>query len=120
MFISGATGDNAARINGFFEPTQEKGPDGRALYAKRGDASVCIEHFGGKWRVKPVSAKGKNSCWAYVAGGCGLEACTSRVWKVSDGKAFHDAPSVKLVAGAEAQRQVRGGCLHARQHAPPP
>ena len=120
MFISGATGVNAARINGFFEPTQEKGLDGRALYAKRGDASACIEHYGGDWQVKPVSSKGTANCWAYVEGGCGLEACTSRVWKVGDGKGtgFHDAPNVKLVTGAEAQRQVRGGCLRARQHAP--
>ena len=120
MFISGATGGNAAAINGFFEPTQEKGPDGRALYVKRGDASWCIEHYGGTWQVKAVSHKGKGSAWARVAGGCGLEACTSRVWRVYDGKAWNDAPSVKLVAGAEAQRQVRGGCLHARPHAPPP
>ncbi len=120
MFISGATDEMAALINGFFEPTQEKGLDGRVLYVKRGDASGCIEHFGGKWQVKPVSGKGTANCSAYVAGGCGLEACTSRVWKVFDGKAWNDAPSVKLVAGAEAQRQVRGGCLHARQHAPPP
>ena len=122
MFISGATGVHAASINGFFEPTQEKGLDGRLLYVKRGDASQCIEHFGEKWEVKPVSGKGKTNAWAYVAGGCGLEACTSRVWRVDDGTPgpFVDAPSVKLVAGAEAQRQVRGGCLHARQHAPPP
>ena len=103
MFISGATGVNAAAINGFFEPTQEKGPDGRALYAKRGDASVCIEHYGGYWQVKAVSSKGTGVCTAIVAGGCGLEACTSRVWKVWDGKAFHDAPSVKLVAEAEVR-----------------
>ena len=120
MFISGATGEVAAFINGFFEPTQEKGPDGRVLYVKRGDASACIEHYGGRWQVKAVSNKGKDLAWAYVASGCGLEACTSRVWNVWDGKAWNDAPSVKLVAGAEAQRQVRGGCLHARQHAPPP
>ena len=121
MFISGATGDMSGSINGFYEPTQEKGQDDRVLYAKRGDASWCIEHYGGQWQVKPVSDKGTDGCFAYVAGGCGLEACTSRVWKVGDGKAFHDAPSVKLVAGAEAQRQVRGGCLHARQqHSPPP
>ena len=112
MFISGATGVNAAVINGFFEPTQEKGLDGRALYAKRGDASLCIEHYGGRWQVKAVSHKGKGSAWAYVAGGCGLEACTSRVWRVWDGKAFHDAPSVKLVAEAEVRL-----CLLAR--APP-
>ena len=120
MFISGATGETASFINGFYEPTQEKGLDGRVLYAKRGDASMCIEHHTGDWEVKAVSSKGKHGCRAYVAGGCGLEACTSRVWKVGDGKAFHDAPSVKLVAGAEAVRQVRGCCLRARQHAHPP
>ena len=120
MLISGAQGSNSFFINGVFKPTNEKGPDGRVLYVKRGDASWCIEHYGGQWQVKAVSDKGKNSCKAYVAGGCGLEACTSRVWTVYDGKAWNDAPSVKLVAGAEAQRQVRGGCLHARQHAPPP
>ena len=112
VFISGATGVHAAFINGFFEPTQEKGLDGRALYAKRGDASACIEHYGGTWQVKAVSGKGTNSCWAYVAGGCGLEACTSRVWEVHDGKSWNDAPGVKLVAEAEVRL-----CLLAR--APP-
>ena len=112
MSISGATGDNAARINGFFEPTQEKGPDGRALYAKRGDASMCIEHYGGDWQVKLVSSKGKGGCKAYVAGGCGLEACTSRVWKVWDGHGWNDTPRVKVVAEAEVRL-----CLLAR--APP-
>ena len=112
MFISGATGVHAASINGFFEPTQEKGPDGRALFVKRGDASRCIEHYGGNWQIKPVSFKGKAGSWAYVAGGCGLEACTSRVWRVWDGKAHVDAPIVKLVAEAEVRL-----CLLAR--APP-
>jgi hypothetical protein len=121
VFISGATGDNAADINGFFEPTQEKGLDGRVLYAKRGDASVCIEHYGGKWRVKPVSEKGKGTgivsiCMAYVAGGCGLEACTSRVWWMYDGKAWNDAPSMKLVAGAEAERQETQVAAEAHSH----
>jgi hypothetical protein len=131
VFISGATGVRAFDINGFFEPTQEKGLDGRVLYAKRGDRrsfARCIGHYGGYWQVKLLSDKGTNGWWAYVAGGCGLEACTSRVWTVNYGsfmnEAWNDAPSVKLVAGAEAQRQVRGGCLRARlpncNLAPPP
>ena len=103
VFFSGATGVNAAGINGFFEPTQEKGSDGRMLLHKRGDASVIIEHFGGNWRVKPVSFKGKADCWAIVSGGCALEACTSRLWKESfDGKVHVDAPGLKMVTGAEA------------------
>jgi hypothetical protein len=121
VFISGATGDNAASVNGFFEPTQEKGLDGRVLYAKRGDASTCLEHYEGDWEVKPVDRKGKNGCTGRVEGNCALEDCTSRRWKVAnDGQTFREAPSVKLVAGAEAERQVRGGCLRARQHALPP
>ena len=121
MFISGATGGNAAYINGFFEPTQEKGPDGRVLYVKRGDASQCIEHHGGKWQVKSVSGKCTDGCTAYVAGGCGLEACTSRVWKVGDGKAWNDAPGVKLVAEAEVRRCCACSCSSSQltpAHAP--
>ena len=105
MFISGAT-VHAAAINGIFDPTQEKGADGRVLYIKRGDASVCIEHFTTEklvaWQVKPVSSKGNDSCYARLGGDCALEACTSHVWEVSaDGKTFSNAPDVKIVTEAE-------------------
>jgi hypothetical protein len=102
--ISGATG----AINGVYDEVNER-CGGHRLYVKRGDASQCIEHFEGKWQVKSVSSKGTDKCIGQVAGGCELRECTSRVWRVSDGKAFHDAPDLKLVTGAEAQRQVRGG-----------
>ncbi len=101
MFISGAAGIHAASINGFFDPTQEKGPGGRVLYLKRGDANVCIEHFTSKWQVKPVSSKGSDSCFARVQGNCALQACTSPLWKVSEGKTFLKAPGVKIVTEAE-------------------
>ena len=116
--ISGATGPYAAWINGVLEPTQEKGLDGRVLYRKRGDGSMLLEHRDGKWEVKSVSNKGKNLGNAYVAGGCAAEACTSRMWKVFDGT-WQDAPSVKMVAGAEAQRQVERRCMRALHHPPP-
>jgi hypothetical protein len=124
VFISGATGGNAASINGFFEPTQEKGLDGRSLYAKRGDASVCIEHYAGRWQVKHVSTKGTfvlEKCYTVVAGGCGLEACTSRVWKARDGLLWNDLPSVKLVAEAEVRRCCACSCSSSQltpAHAP--
>ena len=101
LFISGATGARAAEINGVLEPTEEKGLDGRVLYRKRGDGSVCMEHFGGRWEVKAVSSKGTDACYAYVAGGCAAEACTSRMWKVFDGTTWPDAPFVKMVAVSE-------------------
>ena len=101
LFISGAAGANAAAINGVLEPTEEQGVDGRVLYRKRGDGSVCMEHFGGKWQVKLVSSTGTASCYAYVAGGCAAEACTSRQWTIGDGQSWTDAPLVKMVAEAE-------------------
>ena len=111
VFISGAAGMNSAAINGFYTVTEEKSSDGRVVLSKRGDASMCIEHFAGKWRIKPVSSKGTDVAFAIVQGGCALEDCTSRVWTVFDGKKFEDQPSVKIVTGSEAERQVSGGCI---------
>ena len=118
VFISGATGPNAAKINGFYAPTQEKGLDGRVLLSKRDDASMCMEHFGGDWEVKFLSSKGKDSRCAYVAGSCALQDCASRMWKVLDGK-FQDQPSVKMATGSEAERQVSCGCMRAHGHDAP-
>ena len=123
IFISGAAGINAAAINGVYDRTSETS-GGYAVYAKRGDRGTCMKHFEGtkSWQVKPVSSKGKDvgiRVIAYVAGGCAAEACTSRQWKVDyDGKTHSDAPLVKMVAGAEAQRQVGCCCLHAHHHPP--
>ena len=116
VFISGATGAFAAGINGAYYSTGETS-DGHPLLIKRGDASMLMEHRDGAWEVKPVSNKGKDGCVAYVAGGCALAACTSRQWKVWDGKTFSDAPGVKMVTGAEAERKVSGCCLRAHTHA---
>ena len=100
--ISGATGSNAAFINGVYEPTHKKRRNGRVLYRKRSNPSLIMEHFGGMWGVTDVSSKGTGACMAYVAGGCAAEACTSRMWKVTfDGATFHDAPSVQMVAVSE-------------------
>ena len=118
MFISGATGPNAAKINGFYAPTQKKGLDGRVLLSKRDDANMCMEHFGGIWRVKIVSNRGNDACSAYVAGDCALQDCASRVWKVLDGT-FQDQPSVKMATGSEAERQVSCGCMRAHGHDAP-
>ncbi len=122
MFISGATGPLAAKINGFYAPTQEKGFDGRVLLSKRDDANMCMEHFGGKWQVKSVASKGKDACRANVAGDCALQDCASRIWKVDDGIPDHplvDQPSVKMTTGSEAERQVSCGCIRAHGHDAP-
>ena len=111
VFISGAAGLYSAGINGFYTVTEEKSCDGRVVLSKRGDASMCIEHFAGQWQIKDVSSKGTDVAFAIVQGGCALEDCTSRVWKVLNGKEFEDQPSVKMATGSEAERQVSGGCI---------
>jgi hypothetical protein len=103
-------------VNGYYEPTEEKGADGRVMYAKRGDGGVCIEHFKGEWGVKSNSNKKSNLCSAHVSGGLAFESCASRVWKVYDysGTKWVKQPSVKMVMGAEAERQVGFLCTCAR------
>ena len=69
-----------------------------------------------------MSSKGKHEYKAYVAGGCALEDCTSRVWKVDDGVPEHpliDQPSVKMATGREAELQVSCGCMRAHGHDAP-
>jgi len=74
---------------------------------------MCIEHRGGVWQLKPVSSKGKDVCLASVPGGCAMEACTSRVWRVNVAFVFYDQPSVEMVTGAEAERAVSSPCIGA-------
>ncbi len=109
VFISGATGYRAAAINGPYSPTQEKGTNGRIKYSKDGDASLCIEHFAGKWQVKPVSGKGVS--YGSVQGGCALEYCASRAWNVGDNGKWTEQTNVKIVTGAEAEREVGRPCI---------
>jgi hypothetical protein len=110
LFISGATGIHAGAINGGYDRTDEM-CGGYALYRKRCDPDICMEHCGGMWEVKEVSDKGTAVCFAYVAGGCEAEACTSRMWKILTNALYQDASSVKMVAGAEAERQVEHRCM---------
>ena len=122
LVISGATGLYAERINGYFAASQEKSLDGRVVYGKCGDANMCIEHFGGKWQVTTVSNKCTDGAFAYVTGGCALEACTSLVWRVHDGNSKIDQPSVKIFTGPDAEREVSGCCMRPQQstnHSPP-
>ncbi len=82
VHISGAIGYFADRINGSFAPTQEKSLDGRIVYCKQGDTSICIEHFHGEWQLKRLLHKQLDVCYAFAPGGCALEAsaCTF-AWK---------------------------------------
>jgi hypothetical protein len=96
--ISGFKGRHCV-INGLYSLTQETGQDGRMLYRKcgeLGDQALCIE------QIKYESDRGSGACLAYVDGGCALEDCRSRTWKLVEGGDFVDEPSVKMVTVADA------------------
>jgi hypothetical protein len=100
VHIGGATGSNAENINGIYDPTCELS-SGRRVY-KRRDTDIWIELFGGKWQVKPASAKGKDNGWAFFAASRALEQCGDSTWQVYDSKAWARQASVKLMPESRA------------------
>ena len=111
IFISGASGDSAAAVNGYYEPTLEFGMDGRVVYTKYGGRGVCIEHFGRVWQVKRVEDKGESACMASVAGGCALVDCVARVWCRASPNGPTEDMRMKLVTGDDAEQEVSGCCM---------
>jgi hypothetical protein len=96
-----------AVINGIYDPIpNEKSQDGRVRYRKRDDVQLWIEHHGGRWDVKNSEDLGSNTCKATIPGGCRLELCKARDWKVADGGFLKVQQNVYLTFGAEAERMV--------------
>ncbi len=81
--ISGALGPSAAYLNGQYFPEPSTERVGRVVYCKRGDPSMCIEHRAGLWQLKPTLHKGTDQLIAAVKGGCALDGCASRKWKLT-------------------------------------
>ena len=111
IFISGASGSEAAAVSGYYEPAVELGMDGRVIYAKFGDGGVCIEHFAGFWQVKRKEDKGNNACMASVAGGCALVDCSSRVWSKTSPNGPNEDFRIKLSTGDDAEQEVSSSCI---------
>ena len=111
VFISGASGDSAAGVNGYYEPTLGFGIDGRVVYAKYGGGGVCIEHFGGFWQVKRAGDRGAHACMASVAGGCALVDSVARVWCRASPNGPTEDMRMKLSTGDDAEQEVSGCCM---------
>ncbi len=118
VFISGATGFAAARINGSYAPTHVRGLDGRVVYRKIGDVSMCIEHRTNEyrtidqkgvplWQVKFVSSQGTDGALAALEGGAALDACASGVWNVAnESGTAQEQTGCTMLTGQEAQQAV--------------
>ena len=112
IYISGVSGDSAAAVNGYYEPTLGISMDGRVMYAKYGGGGVCIEHFGDFWQIKRVGNRGENTCIASIAGGCALIDCVARVWSKASPNGHTEDILMKLLTGDDAEQEVSGCCLH--------
>jgi hypothetical protein len=121
VFITGMTGPGPVPLcNGVYDRTSETF-GGYPVYVSRNEGlgrGVCIVHRNGDWEIKPEERKNSDNLVAYVKGGCPLEQCASRMWKVFTLDGFIDQPSVKIVLGEEGERQVRGCCEPARTGLP--
>ena len=104
--LSGATGNNAYRINGYYEPIDEI-VGNASVYKKLGDgADAWIEYHAatGQWMVRPTSERGTTSGWAratmYPARP--LEDCPSRCWEVKVGSSWINQPSFSVSISSRA------------------
>jgi hypothetical protein len=106
IFISGVKGRHYV-INGLYLLTQETRQHGRMLYRKcgeLGDQPLRIESIEGRWQIKYESDRGSGARLVYCEGGCALQDCLSRTWKlrVAGWGDFVDEPSVNMATVADA------------------
>jgi hypothetical protein len=115
IFISGATGRFATLVNGPYAPSQLNGSDGRRLYRKIGDDTICIQHRShadrSLWRVQRAEQKDTDYCVALIDGGCALHSCSSRVWRIHNGEEFQEQPDVEMVTAVNAEQKVSSDVL---------
>ena len=99
VYITGATGLPAGRINGMYRPTQEL-RDNVTVYAKVGDGDTWLEYRADikDWQVKPTRAKGTIACLACctVPVKCLPDKCPLGQWRVFAGETFLPQPAVTI------------------------
>ena len=104
--LSGATGINAHRINGYYEPIDEI-VGNASVYKKLGDGAVrWIEYDAatGKWILKPTSLRGKarGCARATISPARPLEDCPSSCWEVYDYGNWVNQPSFSVSISSRA------------------
>ena len=125
--IAGATGINADKINGVYNPTDELSDGNVTVYRKMEDSDLWLEYLAStkEWQVKPIAKKGTDACLAYcdVSVKCLPEECRAGQWRVYDGSTFVPQPALtvtvlnkkeveahRIELQQEAARVVKGDC----------
>ena len=93
--ITGATGPNAAHINGVYRPVAGEGVGGKPVYKKDGadtwiEYRPVSEYRPGKeqWQLKPGSSRGKDAAWM---ASLGTQKEARMVEEVTAGWAVYDS-----------------------------
>ena len=99
VYIAGAMGSNAGRINGVYKPTKEL-CDNATVYVNVNDGTMWLEYHADlkQWQVKPTSGKGLRLCTAYctVPVKCLPEDCPPGQWLVADGTKWGPQQNVAI------------------------
>jgi hypothetical protein len=80
--LIGATGSNAAYINGIFDPTlPPEFHDGHLTYRNRGDKDWWLEYNGAKkqWVVRSTEYKGTGDGFAWIGSELRVDLCLSGI-----------------------------------------
>ncbi len=80
MQLIGATGSNAASINGIFDPSSPPElHDGQLTYRKRGDQGWWLAYHGAKkqWIVTTTANKGTDKGFACIGSELRVDQCLS-------------------------------------------
>jgi hypothetical protein len=110
--MSNATGKNADKVNGTFEPTKET-QNGFPVYKKKGDDGHWVEAVKGtsgwRWYLKPTANKGPDSsiCFAYLnfnADNVGLPPDVDGKWTVHCTEGFVEQSVVCVSVGGSSER----------------
>ena len=111
--LSGATGDHAHSINGYYEPIDEI-VGNATVYKKMGDgADIWIEYHYSirKWLVRDSDHRGFESEWAYASATISparpLEDCpSSSCWQIYDGSNWVNQASFSVSISSRASLEA--------------
>ena len=85
--LQGATGVNAAKVNGWYEPTTELS-NNVSVYRKIGNGDKWVEYVDGCWNVKTTKDRGKAAgmAGARITPAVALEDVPMDCWEVYIGR----------------------------------
>ena len=97
--IEGASGTNAALMNGMYEATTELS-GGMPVYVKVDGGNVCLEYrpFANAWQMKLTAGLGTNMCTAActVPAKCSPQDCPVGKWSAYDASNWGPQPAVTV------------------------